>query len=91
MARRTRVTKDEARERVINAALTGRLNPRISISPSWFSVYFDWDARTTSEVIWGTFTQRKYGDLKHLTEEPSAETIGVLIDIANEVHWRDKT
>lgn len=90
MARRTRVTKDEARERVINAALTGRLNPRISVTNNWFSIYLDWDMRARGEVIWGTFTQQKHGNLSHLTEEPSAETIGRLIDIANEVNWRDK-
>lgn len=92
MAGRTRITKDAARERIIDAVLTGELKkPRISVSPSWFSAYLDWDLKTRSEVIWGTFNRQKYGELRHLTEEPSAETIGKLIDIANEVHWRGKT
>lgn len=92
MARRTRITKAEARERIIDAVLTGEMKkPRISVSPSWFSVYLDWDLKTRSEVIWGTYSERKHGDLRHLTEEPSTETIGKLIDIANEIHWRGKT
>ena len=88
MASKTRITKDRARELVINATLTGELNAEVKVQSGFWIVYLDRDRKGKGEVIWGTFSLERHRDFRHLTGDASTETIGELIDMANEVHRR---